>query len=387
MKIIVLGGDGFCGWATALHLSKHGHHITIVDNFSRRHIDVDIDTQSVTPIRTLAERVVCWRELTGTTIDVVELDVARDYDGLLNLVKRVAPEAIVHFAEQRAAPYSMKDDDGKRYTVSNNVNGTTAVLTAIASSGLKIHLVHLGTMGVYGYGSVPDTIIPEGYVTVDLHAGADGTDRKTLEILHPAYPGSIYHTTKCLDAILFQFYNKNDGLQFTDLHLGIVWGYATEETAMDERLINRLDVDQYYGTVLNRFLLESVCGHPLTIYGTGGQTRAFIHIQDTVKCVRLAVENPPAAERVRIFNQIAETRSVKYLAERIKEWFGADINYIENPRKELAENTLEVENAHLKSLGWTPIMISREEFVKIYASIDRYKDRIKQETIHPTHKW
>lgn len=384
MKIIILGGDGFCGWATALHLSKHGHVITIVDNFSRRRIDQELGTQSVSPIKSLAERVACWHELTGATIDVIELDVAQNYDVLLTLIKCVAPEAIVHFAEQRAAPYSMKDDDGKRYTVSNNVNGTTSILTAIASSGLKIHLVHLGTMGVYGYGSVPDTIIPEGYVTVDLHAGAD---RKTLEILHPAYPGSIYHTTKCLDALLFQFYNKNDGLQITDLHQGIVWGYATEETAMDERLNNRLDVDQYYGTVLNRFLLEAVSGHPLTIYGTGGQTRAFIHIQDTVKCVRLAVENPPAAERVRIFNQISETRSVKYLAERIKEWFGADINYIENPRKELAENTLEVENAHLKSLGWTPIMISREEFNKIYASIDRYKDRIKQETIHPTHKW
>lgn len=384
MKIFVLGGDGFCGWATALHLSKHNHTVTIIDNLSRREIDLKNNMQSVTPIADTTQRINKWYELTSKVIKTCFIDIANNYNELLQLICHEEPEVIIHFAEQRSAPYSMKDPYCKNYTVSNNVNGTTNLLTAIAESKLDIHLIHLGTMGVYGYGALPDTIIPEGYVTVDMHTS---NGKKSLEILHPAYPGSIYHTTKCLDALLFQFYNKNDNIRITDLHQGIVWGYETEETKLHPDLINRLDVDQYYGTVLNRFILEAVCDHPLTVYGSGGQTRAFIHIQDTVKCIRLAAESCPGKQRVRIFNQMAETQSVKYLAECIKEWFGAKVKNIENPRKELDENELDVKNDGLKNLGWEPILICKEELQKIYNGIIKYKNRINIETINPTHKW
>src|SRR3954453_5267763 len=271
LRVLVLGGDGFCGWPTSLYLSARGNDVTIADNLSRRRIDEELGVSSLTPIRPLDERVRAWREVSGLEIDVAVLDVARDYDALLELLERFRPEAVVHFAEQRAAPYSMKSSRHKRYTVDNNVNATHNLLAALVESECDAHVVHLGTMGVYGYGAA-GVKIPEGYLTVRMDAD-DGSEVEQ-EILFPASPGSVYHTTKTLDQLLFAFYNKNDEIRVTDLHQGIVWGTQTAETRLDERLINRFDYDGDYGTVLNRFLMQAAIGYPLTVHGSGGQTRA-----------------------------------------------------------------------------------------------------------------
>lgn len=300
-KVFVLGGDGFCGWPTALHLSNKGHEVVVIDNLSRRKIDVEMGCSSLTPIASMEVRVDTWNKLEGQhqPIRYVYMDLAEEYDRFEQLLKDERPDSLVHFAEQRAAPYSQRGSKEKRYTIDNNVGATHNVLCAIVESGLDIHLVHLGTMGVYGYGNSGGEI-PEGYIDVIL----PGNRQK--KILHPAYPGSIYHTTKCLDALLFQFYAKNDLLRLTDLHQGIVWGTNTLLTARDERLCNRFDYDGDYGTVLNRFLMQAACDIPLTVYGTGGQTRAFIHISDTARCIELAIANPPeSGQPVEILNQVS----------------------------------------------------------------------------------
>ena len=292
MRVLVLGGDGFCGWPTSLYLSDQGHDITIVDNLSRRNIDIELEVDSLTPIRPIGERLRAWKEVSGREIGFVNLNLATDYDRLVAVLLDIRPDAIVHFAEQRAAPYSMRNEKTKRYTVDNNVRGTHNLLTALVTTGIDASLVHLGTMGVYGYGWSGSAPIPEGYLTVKVTTPDGELER---EILHPANPGSVYHLTKTLDQLLFSFYAKNDALRITDLHQGIVWGTQTDQTARDERLVNRFDYDGDYGTVLNRFLMQSAIGHPLTVHGTGGQTRAFIHIRDTVRCIEIALNNPPQA--------------------------------------------------------------------------------------------
>ncbi len=335
-KIVVLGGDGFCGWPTSLYLSQQGHDVVIVDNLSRRKIDVELGCDSLTPIASMEERCKVWNSVSKNHIRFKFLDLLTNYAELVQLLKDEKPDTVVHFAEQRAAPYSMKDARRKRYTIDNNLSGTHNLLCAIVESGIDIHVVHLGTMGVYGYGTSGGEI-PEGYLDVTLK---DGRESK---ILHPANPGSVYHLTKCLDALVFQYYNKNDGVRVTDLHQGIVWGTNTPQTIRDERLINRFDYDGDYGTVLNRFLVQAALGIPLTVYGTGGQTRAFIHITDTTRCIGLAVENAPqSGDKVEIFNQVAETLRVRDLANVISEKTGCGVRHLENPRKEDAENELQV---------------------------------------------
>ena len=349
MKVLVLGGDGFCGWPTTLHLSDKGHDVIVVDNLSRREIDLELEVESLTPIRPMGERIRTWKELTGKDIGFVNLDLAEDYERFLELLRNERPDAIVHFGEQRAAPYSMRNATAKRYTVDNNVRGTHNVLVAIVESGLDIALVHLGTMGVYGYGWSGSAPIPEGYLTVKVPT-PDG--ELVREILHPANPGSVYHMTKTLDQLLFAFYAKNDRLRITDLHQGIVWGTQTPQTILDERLINRFDYDGDYGTVLNRFLMQAAIGHPLTVHGTGGQTRAFIHIRDTVRCIQIALENPPSrGEQVSVFNQVTETYRVIELAELIAKETGVKIANLPNPRKEAVENELNVNRDRFIALG------------------------------------
>jgi UDP-sulfoquinovose synthase len=356
MKVLVLGGDGFCGWPTSLHLSDIGHDVTIVDNLSRREIDLELEVESLTPIRPIGERIRVWKELTGNEIEYVHLDLAREYDRLEALLRETQPDAIVHFGEQRAAPYSMRNETAKRYTVDNNVTGTHNVLCAIVQSGLDIALVHLGTMGVYGYGWSGSAPIPEGYLTVKVPTPDGDIER---EILHPANPGSVYHLTKTLDQLLFAFYCANDQVRITDLHQGIVWGTQTPQTALDERLINRFDYDGDYGTVLNRFLMQAAIGHPLTVHGTGGQTRAFIHIRDTVRCIQIALENPPErGDKPKVFNQVTETHRVRELAELIAKITGAEIANLPNPRREAAENELNVSRDHFLELGLNPTRLS-----------------------------
>lgn len=385
MNIMILGGDGFSGWPTALHLSQCGHDILILDNLSRRRIDEELGVMSLTPIQPLETRLAAWQEVSGKRIEFQNVDVAQNYNRLFEVILEYQPNTIIHFAEQRAAPYSMKSSRHKCYTVDNNINATHNVLAAIVESRLDIHLIHLGTMGVYGYGATKGRI-PEGYLPVSVE-GDDGT-RHNLEILHPAYPGSVYHMSKVLDQMMFQYYNANDGICITDLHQGIIWGTQSEETATDVRLINRFDYDGDYGTVLNRFLMQAAIGHPLTVHGSGGQKRAFIHIQDTVRCLELAVNHPPIiGERVRIINQMTETHRVRDLARIIADLTGAEIRLVDNPRKEASANDLAVANATLLSLGLQPITLNDGLLREITNVARRYATRCDWTKIPATAQW
>jgi UDP-sulfoquinovose synthase len=373
MKVLVLGGDGFCGWPTALHLSAGGHDVRIVDNFARRNADIELEAESLTPITPMGTRLEAWRSHSGKEIGFDRFDVAEHYHRLLTLIKEWEPDAVVHFAEQRAAPYSMKTSWHKRYTVNNNINATHNLLAAIVEAGTDTHVVHLGTMGVYGYGTA-GVKIPEGYLRIQMQ-GDDG-EAVESEILYPPNPGSVYHLTKTQDQLLFAFYNKNDETRVTDLHQGIVWGTQTRETRLDDRLVNRFDYDGDYGTVLNRFLMQAAVGYPLTVHGTGGQTRAFIHLQDTVRCIQLAIENPPErGDRVRVFNQMTETHRVRDLAEIVSRMTGAEIDYLENPRNEAEANELFVENRHLLDLGLDPVTLEAGLLEEVTEIAKMYADR------------
>ena len=384
-RILVLGGDGFCGWPTSLYLSRRGHDVTIVDNLSRRKIDVELEVESLTPIRPVSERLRAWREISGREIRFESYTVGENYHRLLTHIREQKPDVIIHFAEQRAAPYSMKSSWHKRYTVNNNLNATNDVLCAIVESKQDVHLVHLGTMGVYGYGTA-GMKIPEGYLTVKLDTDAGGQIEQ--EILYPFNPGSIYHMTKTQDQLFFHFYNKNDGVKITDLHQGIVWGTQTEETAMDERLINRFDYDGDYGTVLNRFLMQAAIGFPLTVHGTGGQTRAFIHIRDTCRCIELAIENPPQrGERVNILNQMTETHRIRDLAALVSDLTGTPVQFLKNPRNEASENDLHVTNDRFLRMGLEPITLQDGLLVEVTDVARRYAGRCDRTKIPAMSQW
>lgn len=385
MKIAVLGGDGFVGWPTSLHLSALGHEIHIVDNLSRRWIDTELGVQSLTPMDSIQERTRVWHQETGRRIRFHLIDLARDYELWKGWLASERPDAIIHFAEQRAAPYSMKSDRHKNYTVNNNVNATHNVLNAIVETGIESHLVHLGTMGVYGYSSV-GAAIPEGYLPVGVETLAG--DIAEQEILYPANPGSVYHMTKCLDQLLFQFYARNDGVRITDLHQGIVWGTHTDQTRRHQQLVNRFDYDGDYGTVLNRFLIQAAIGYPLTVHGTGGQTRAFIHIQDSVRCIELALTNPPGSgDRVKIFNQMTETHRVSDLAEMVSRIAGARVAYLPNPRKEAPENDLVVRNEQFLALGLKPTTLEEGLLSEVVDVAKRFAYRVDRSRIPALSAW
>ncbi|MEO1910725.1 MAG: NAD-dependent epimerase/dehydratase family protein [Paracoccus sp. (in: a-proteobacteria)] len=385
MKIAILGGDGFVGWPTTLHLSNLGHEVHIIDNLSRRWIDTELGVQSLTPMDSIQERCRIWHDLTGRRLHFHLLDLAGEYERVKAWLIEHRPDAIIHFAEQRAAPYSMKSDRHKVYTVNNNVNATHNLLAALVESGIDAHVVHLGTMGVYGYSSVGATI-PEGYLDVDI-TRPDGA-KVPQQILYPTRPGSVYHMTKSLDQILFQFYAQNDGLRITDLHQGIVWGTHTDQTRRHPQLINRFDYDGDYGTVLNRFLIQAAIDYPLTVHGTGGQTRAFIHIQDSVRCIELALAAPPqAGQRVEIFNQMTETHRVRDLAGLVAKVTGARVAHLPNPRAEAAENDLVVDNRKFLALGLTPTTLAEGLLGEVVEVARKFSHRIDRSRVPAVSAW
>ena len=383
-KIFVLGGDGFCGWPAALHLSSLGYDVHILDSLVRREIDDELGVQSLTPIASMSERLEAWQELGNPTIRFHQVDIADDYETFAATLDEHRPDVVVHLAEQRAAPYSMRSAFHKRYTVENNTRATHNLLCALVDLDLDAHIVHLGTMGVYGYGTA-GLAIPEGYLeaTVEAEGGP-----KQIEFLYPADPGSVYHMTKTLDALMFSYYNKNDRVRITDLHQGIVWGGTTAQTSADPRLVNRFDYDGDYGTVLNRFLVQAAIGHPLTVHGTGQQTRAFIHIRDSVRCIQLAVDNPPQqGERVEIFNQATETHRLITLAEMVATLTEAEIRFYRNPRNEAPVNELTVTNEKFLALGLEPTTLEDGLLSEVIDIIRPHLDRIDRDRIPATALW
>ena len=386
-KIIVLGGDGFCGWPTSLYLSSKGYDVTIVDNLSRRKIDNKLKVKSLTPIKSIKTRLSTWKKISKKKINFYKINIAKDYKKISQLLKKIKPDNIIHFAEQRAAPYSMKLPELKNYTINNNINGTHHILNSIVELGLKTHLIHLGTMGVYGYDN-EGINIPEGYIDVKF---VKDKKQKKRKILFPQNPGSVYHLSKCIDQLLFMYYTKNDELNITDLHQGIVWGTETKQTSLHPNLINRFDYDGDYGTVLNRFLMQASLNYPLTIHGKGEQTRAFININDTVKCIEIAIKNPPkkidGKSKVKILNQMTEVKSIKNLAYTIKEKTDCKIMFIKNPRNEANHNNLSVQNLGFKKLGLKPIYIKDYLLDEIRFFSKKYLNRCDKSKIPSVSYW
>jgi len=378
MKIMVLGGDGYLGWPTALHLSATGHDIAIADNFARRGYDYEIGVDSLTPIESLQTRVRTWRQLSGKAIATYIGDLC-DADFTYQMIREFAPEAIVHYAEQRAAPYSMVDRKHAVYTQTNNVVGNLNVLYAIAEINPDIHLVKLGTMGEYG---TPNIDIEEGWLELE-HKGR--RDR----VLYPKRPGSFYHLSKVHDSHNIEFACRIWGLRATDLNQGVVYGQQTDETAIDDRLATRYDYDAVFGTVLNRFVIQAVIGLPLTVYGNGGQTRGLIDIRDTVRCIQLACEAPAEPGEFRVFNQMTQTMSVRQIADTIAAASpeAVTIEQLENPRVELEDHYYNVVHSGLAELGLQPHLLSDTLIESLFEITKRYAHRVRPQAMVPTIQW
>jgi UDP-sulfoquinovose synthase len=381
MRIIVLGGDGYCGWATALYLSRKGHSIAIVDNFARRQWDHELGAQTLTPIRPLSERVKAWHELTGNTIACFIGDVT-DYDFLSSVIEDFSPEAVIHFAEQRSAPYSMIDRKHAVFTQVNNVVGTLNLLFALREFQPDCHLIKLGTMGEYG---TPNIDIEEGYITIE-HNG-----RKDL-LPFPKQPGSFYHLSKVHDSHNMMFACKAWGLRATDLNQGVVYGTLTEEVALNEALINRFDYDEVFGTVLNRFCAQAAIGHPLTVYGKGGQTRGFLDIRDTVRCIEIACLTPSGRGECRVFNQFTEQFSVLQLAQltvaAAKELgLRVEIDRLPDPRVEAEEHYYNAKHSKLIDLGLKPYLLSNALLDSLLSIALKYRERIDASLMLPRVDW
>ena len=381
MKVIVIGGDGYCGWATALHLSNQGYDVGILDNLSRRYWDSKLGVDTLTPNAPIQKRIKRWQELTGKTIDLFVGDIT-DYSFLSQTLRQFEPEAIVHFGEQRSAPYSMIDREHAVFTQVNNVVGTLNILYAMKEDFPEAHLVKLGTMGEYG---TPNIDIEEGYITIE-HNGRKDT------LPYPKQPGSFYHLSKVHDSHNIHFACKIWGLRATDLNQGVVYGVLTEETGMDEMLINRLDYDGVFGTALNRFCIQAAIGHPLTVYGKGGQTRGFLDIRDTVRCIDIAIKNPAEEGKFRVFNQFTELFSIKDLAEMVQKAGQAiglkvEIDNLDNPRVELDEHYFNAKNTKLLDLGLQPHYLSDSLLDSLLNFAEKYKGRVDKEQILPTVSW
>lgn len=381
MKALIVGGDGYCGWATALYLSEHGFDVGIVDSLVRRHWDQTHNIDTLTPIAPIRQRIDRWHELTGRKIDLFVGDIT-DYPFVRRFMHEFEPESIVHFGEQRSAPFSMIDREHAVMTQIMNVTGNLNLLFAIKEFNPDIHLVKLGTMGEYG---TPNIDIEEGYITIQ-HNGRE--DR----LPYPKQPGSFYHLSKVHDSHNIQFACRIWGLRATDLNQGVVYGVRTDQTALDDLLVNRLDYDQIFGTALNRFCIQAAIGHPLTVYGKGGQTRGFLDIRDTVRCIEIAVTQPAAAGEFRVFNQFTEQFSVYDLAMMVHkvgtaEGMKIDVQHLPNPRVEKEEHYYNAKNTALRHLGLEPHCLSDSLLDSLMHFAIRYKDRVDRSQIMPTVTW
>ena len=381
MRIAVLGGDGYCGWATALYLSKKGHQVAIVDNFVRRQWDIDLGVQTLTPIRSLHERLKVWKDLTGKTIETFVGDMT-DYAFLSAHVRDFEPDTVIHFAEQRSAPYSMIDREHASFTQVNNLVGTLNLLFALREFRSDCHLVKLGTMGEYG---TPNIDIEEGYIRIE-HNG------RTDNLPFPKQPGSFYHLSKVHDSHNIMFCCRAWGLRATDLNQGVVYGTMTDETALDEALINRFDYDEIFGTALNRFCIEAAAGHPITVYGKGGQTRGFLDIRDTIRCVEIACQNPADAGEFRVFNQFTEQFSVLELAQMVqgaakKLGLRTTIDHLPDPRVEAETHYYNAKHSKLIDLGLQPHLLSDSLLDSMIGIALKYSDRIDSSVFLPHVNW
>jgi UDP-sulfoquinovose synthase len=381
MRICVLGGDGYCGWATALYLSKKGHEVSIVDNFLRRQWDYELGVQTLTPIQPLAQRLTAWQELSGRSIEQFTGDVT-DYDFLASTIETFQPDAVVHFAEQRAAPYSMIDRKHAVFTQVNNVVGTLNLLFAIREIAPDCHLVKLGTMGEYG---TPNIDIEEGYIKIEHNGRSD-------VLPFPKQPGSFYHLSKVHDSHNIAFTCKIWGLRATDLNQGVVYGTVTDECSRDEALINRFDYDDVFGTVLNRFCAQAAVGHPLTVYGKGSQTRGFLDIRDTVRCIEIACLNPANPGEFRVFNQFTEQFSVLELAHMVQAagrqlGMRVEIDHLDSPRVEAQDHYYNAKHSKLIDLGLQPHYLSDALLDSLINIAVRYQDRVDPSQFLPQVKW
>lgn len=382
MRILILGGDGYLGWATAMYLSRRGHEIHAVDNYLRRRMHEENGTDSLTPILpSLPERARVWREVTGREIGVTEGDLT-DWELVQRVFEEFRPEAIVHYGEMPSAPYSMIDRDHAVFTQTNNVVNTLNVLFAMAEIVPEAHLVKLGTMGEYG---TPNIDIEEGFIEIHHNGRSD-------VLPFPKMPGSFYHLSKVHDSHNIHFACRIWGLRATDLNQGVVYGIETEETRLDERLVTRFDYDELFGTALNRFCVQAVIGHPLTAYGKGGQTRGYLNIVDTLQCVELAILNPPVEGEYRVFNQFTEQFSINELAELVRQaalHHGLRVEpvHIENPRVEAEEHYYNAKHTKLLDLGLQPHLLSETLIDSMFRTIERYKDRVIVDRIAPRTRW
>jgi UDP-sulfoquinovose synthase len=378
MRILVLGADGYLGWPTALYLSDHGHEVGVLDNFARREYDTELGVRSLVPIASFEDRIAAWHEISGKQLARYVGDLT-DAQFVSAAVSGFRPDAIVHFAEQRAAPYSMIDRAHAVYTQTNNVVGTLNLLYAIAETDPSIHLVKLGTMGEYG---TPNIDIEEGWLEI-THNGR--TDR----MLYPKRPGSFYHLSKVHDSHNIEFACRIWGLRATDLNQGVVYGQQTPQTALDPRLATRFDYDAVFGTVLNRFAIQAVLGHPLTVYGTGGQTRGLIDIRDTAECIRIACENPAATGEFRVFNQMTQSLSVEEIAKTVAAAYPgeADVEYLDNPRVESENHYYNAVHTRLEELGLRPHLLSETLIESLFGIVEQHKDRIEADAMRPMVQW
>ncbi|WP_449244849.1 NAD-dependent epimerase/dehydratase family protein [Desulfobacca acetoxidans] len=381
MKILVLGADGYLGWATCMYFSQRGHEVMGVDNYFRRYASIELDCEPLIPIPNLVQRAQLWRDLTGKRVEVVIGDVT-DYNLLLDLFRRHQPEAVIHYAEQPSAPYSMIDREKAALTIQNNLLSTLNIAYAVKETNPACHIIKLGTMGEYG---TPNIDIEEGWIEIE-HKGKKDT------FLFPRQASSLYHTTKIQDTDLLWFYVRTWGIRVTDLMQGPVYGLSTEESAIDERLIPLFNYDEVFGTVLNRFIVQAVAGYPLTVYGRGGQTRGYLNIKDTMQCVYLSATQPPQAGELRIFNQVVETFSVNELAEKVKTvgdrlGYQVEIKTIPNPRAEKEEHYYNPTYTGLLELGLQPHYLTEDVLAEMFRVVGQYKDRIHRGAIFRGVSW